>query len=171
MRRVNSEIASRRSGWYSGLTPRVKTRTNTPAGQLILRSLAELDAAVGQIVMNESPAVHWQDAEGGFRFDSLSEALEAMRDPFLMQFLPADQPKNSVIEEVREFPPYSTALLAAWNIVERLRDQPLRITRECEEWTAAFGEAAEMCGSSAALAICLAALRTKGFHVTLDLPD
>lgn len=119
--------------------------------------------------MNESPAIHWQDAEGGFRFDSLNEALEAMRDPFLMGFLPAEQRDNSVIEEVREFPPYSTALLAAWNIVEHLQDQPLRITRDSEEWTAAFGEAAEMCGCSAALAICLAALRTKGLHITLDL--
>jgi hypothetical protein len=135
---------------------------------LTVGSLAQIDALIGELVMDERPVVHWEDSYARFRFESLDEALDAMRDPVIQGFIPSEQRSSTVLEEVREFRPYSSALLAAWEVVERMQAQPLRLVRERDDWIAAFGDGPEVRATSAALAICLAALGAKGVKVSLS---
>ena len=67
------------------------------------------------------------------------------------------------IAEVRRFPPYSTDLMAAWNVVEHLSAEARQpeIRRQGEFWRAAFSGAEAFAGTPS-LAICLAALRARG---------
>jgi hypothetical protein len=146
-------------------------RTNTAQGQYCIGSLTEIDALVGEMIMRETPAVHWEDSYAHFRFESLNEALEAMRDPVIQGFIPSDERSSTVLEEVREFRPYSSSLLAAWEVVERMRVSPIQLRRDGPEWVAAFGEAPEMRSSSVALTICLAALRARGVDVAFGETD
>jgi hypothetical protein len=140
-------------------------------GMLTVASHAEIDALVGELIMHEAPSVHWEDSYAHFRFETLEEALDAMRDPVIQGFIPADQRSSTVLEEVREFRPYSTMLLAAWELVEHLRQFKLHLRREGSSWIASFADAEEVTADSASLAISLAALRFKGITVELEFPS
>ncbi len=134
-----------------------------------ITSLTELDALVGEFVMQEEPTVLWEDAAARYRFDSLDEALDVLHDPVLQDFLSSER-CNSPVLKVCEFRSYSTAMDAALAIVERLAPAPLHLHKDGREWVASFGACAAIEGDSAPIAICLAALRSTGREVWLDLP-
>ncbi|MHA3774236.1 BC1872 family protein [Verrucomicrobiota bacterium sgz303538] len=139
-------------------------RSPSPNQQIVVSSCSEIDALVGEIVMDETPMVRWEDSWSHFRFDTLDEALDVLGDPLLLGRNPEEHP-STVLAHVREFRPFSTDMLAAWEVVERLGAKPLQLRREGAEWIAAFGENAAATGDSAALVICLAALRACGCEV------
>ena len=136
-------------------------------GVVAVSSLAELDALVGKLVMNETPSVHWEDSYARFRFESLEEALDAMQDPVIQSLIPDDHQSSTVLQEVREFRPYSSMILATWEVVEQLRDLRLHLRREGHQWLAAFGDGLEVAADSVSVAISLAALRANGLRVEL----
>ena len=76
--------------------------------------------------------------------------------------------------EVREFRRYSAELAIAWELVEHLSHplEPMRIRRDGEKWEGAFGDREFISAPSAPVAICLAALHTRGVEVDLrfDFP-
>lgn len=140
------------------------------ASHVSIESLWEIDALVGKHVMSCVPRVFWEDSFTEWRFDSLPEALEALRDPFFSSLTPEESRSRSSLREVQEFPPYSSDMAVAMTVVEHLssEDAPLALWRSFGHWSAAFaghlgGEAA-----SAPLAICLAALRSRGIHVMFE---
>jgi len=133
-----------------------------------ISSLKELDALVGEIVMQDHPSIHWEDAAARFRFDSLDEARDVMLDPILQDFLSGGRCEAPLLK-VREFRAYSTTLEAAWAVVERLSAEPFQLRKEGREWTAAFGNCPVVRGASAEQAICLAALRSIGCEVRLEV--
>lgn len=139
-------------------------RSPSPSQQIVVSSCSEIDALVGEIVMDEAPMVRWEDSWSHFRFDTLEEALDVLGNPLLLGKNPEEHP-TTVLAHVREFRPFTTDMLAAWEVVERLGVQPLQLCREGLEWIAAFGENASVRGESAALVICLAALRACGCEV------
>ena len=128
-------------------------------------SLEDIDALVGDRVMHEFPTIHWEDTYAHFRFDSVDEAIEAFRDPAVCEFIPPHERSSTSLEEVREYPPYSSELLSAWKVIEHLREYPLQLRQERDRWIASFGDDPEREAESASLAICLAALRTEGIEV------
>ena len=77
------------------------------------------------------------------------------------------------VSEVYEFRAYSSDLSLAWEVVERLSGtvNTLRVRREKDRWVAAFGDGSPADAASAPVAICLAALRTRGIEVDFDLDD
>ncbi|MEA3209649.1 MAG: Phage sandwich domain [Chthoniobacter sp.] len=127
----------------------------------------EIDALVGRFVTGENPETHWEDSHAQLRFDSIEEALEALREPYFQQFIPADERANTVLREVREFRPYSTDLSVAWEVVEKITDAgaDLRLQRDCGSWKAAFGNEPPVSARTAPLCICLAALRMRAVEV------
>ena len=44
-----------------------------------IATLRQLDALVGEQLMNEVPEVYWEDAHAVFRFETEQEALEAVK--------------------------------------------------------------------------------------------
>ncbi len=132
-------------------------------GGIRVASLSQLDALVAEHVTGDSPEIAWQDSYGLFRFASRDEAVEAIRNAYYRLFRPDLDWDTATIEEVRQFPPYSSNLMSAWEIVERLGAESLKaeIGRQGEVWRAAFPGAEAVAGTPA-LAICLAALRTRG---------
>lgn len=137
--------------------------------QLKLRvaSLKELDALVGKYLTKETPQVFWEEEHACLRFESIEEALEAMRDPYFQLFIPEDARANTALKEVQEFRAYSSELALAWEVVERVSPQlePLHIRCQAGLWYAAFGRQTESSSDSAPVAICLAALRAHGMDV------
>ncbi len=135
--------------------------------KLRVTSLKELDALVGKYLTKETPQVFWEEEHACLRFESIEEALEAMRDPYFQLFIPEDARANTALKEVQEFRAYSSDLALAWEVVERISPQlePLHIRCVGSVWYAAFGSQPESSSSSAPVAICLAALRAYGMDV------
>jgi hypothetical protein len=118
---------------------------------------------VGEYVTGDAPEVAWQDSYGLFRFTSRAEAEEAINNSYYRLFRPDLDWDSATIEEIRMFPPYSSDLMAAWEVVERLGAESgqTEIRRQGDFWRAAFAGAEAFAGTPA-MAICLAALRAKG---------
>ena len=152
----------------TGLGMAVTTRKQAGAAEICIRALQELDALVSEHVMGERPSVHWEDSLGHFQFDSRDEALEAMSDPLVKEFLPEDNLESLTIHEVKEFSPYSSQLGEAWKVVEHLGLEKVKIERAGESWRAAFGICQEIEAPTPAVAICLAALRCRGMEVKVE---
>ena len=138
-------------------------RIASKTGQVLVASLAQLDAMVGELVMEEEPEVAWQDSYGLFCFSSRLEAEEAIHNSYYRLFRPDLDWETATVEEVRCFPSYSSDLEAAWSVVERLSSEsrPAEIRRQGDFWRAAFS-GTEAFAHTPALAICLAALRALG---------
>lgn len=136
-----------------------------------IRTLTELDALVGKFLTGEVPRIHWISSHSEFRFDSIEEAVEAVNDPFFRQFSNQNDTATTVLTEVREFRRYSAELETAWELVENLshRLEPLLVRRDGDAWESAFGNREFVSGPTAPVAICLAALRTRGVEVEFCL--
>lgn len=144
-------------------------RTDTNSSHVVVGSLTDLDAMVGDRVMGDTPTIYWEDSYANQRFDSLEEALDAMRDPYFQLFIPERERADAVLAEVREFPRYSAEISIALEIVERFSaaGEALHLRQKQEWWIASFGSHPECRARTAATAICLAALRVKGLNVEL----
>lgn len=145
-------------------------RTVSSIDRFQLSTLQELDSFVGRFVMGDSPSVYWMDSYAHLRFESLEEALSAMRDPYFQHFIPPDERAETVLAEVAEFPEYSSKITVALEIVQRLSAEAkgLQLKRETSgRWNAAFGAHSFAEGSTAPIAISLAALRARGMEVYL----
>jgi len=147
-------------------------RNDASTDWLLVENLATLDALVGRYITAENPDVHWEDSYAHMRFESADEGLEALRDPYFQQFIPAQVRAETVLQEVRVFSPYSTNVDAAWEAVKMLATPrlQLRLWRDRDSWCAAFGEMVPSIGATMPVAICLAALRAKGLEIVL-LPE
>lgn len=145
-------------------------RTEPFAGIIQVEVLAEVDALVGEHVMHDSPEVYWQDSYAHLRFDSASEALEALRDPYFQLFIPECERTGTVLAEVRAFPPYSTNLEDSLEVISCLSREGLlfHLRKSNGRWGAAFGQNPELRADTAPLAICLAALRAKGIEAQVE---
>ncbi|HEV7867343.1 MAG TPA: hypothetical protein VGO90_06655 [Chthoniobacteraceae bacterium] len=132
-----------------------------------VESLAELDALVGRYLTGEEPQTHWEDSHAQLRFDSIEEALEALRDPYFQQFIPEEDRARTILREVREFPAYSSDLDLAWQVVEKMsnRADALLIVQEQGMWRACFGTWPSVTAETPALAICVAALMARGLDI------
>jgi hypothetical protein len=132
-------------------------------------SLMELDALVGKHLTGEQPKRHWEDSYAHLHCESFEEACEALRDPYFQQFTPEERRPDTILHEVEIFPPYSTSIDAAWEVVESLGSsvEVLKIRRDKGRWAAAFGDRPAALATTAALAICLAALRVRGIEVEI----
>lgn len=133
-------------------------------------TLRELDALVGKYLIGESPQTYWEDNQSFLRFDSIEEALDALGDPYFQRCFPEGVRFDNELSEVFEFRAYSSDLSLAWEVVERLSGtvNTLRVKRERSRWVAAFGDEPGVSASSAPVAICMAALRTRGIEVEFD---
>ena len=138
--------------------------------KLRVASLKELDALVGKYLVKETPQVFWEEEHACLRFDSIEEALEAMRDPYFQLFIPEEARPHTALKEVQEFRAYSSELALAWEVVERISPQlePMHVRCENGFWSAAFGDRPECTSQSAPVAICLAALRAHGMDVDIS---
>jgi len=138
-------------------------------GRVHVESLAELDALIGRYVTGEKPQSHWEDSHAGLQFDSLEEALEALREPYFQQFIPEIERAQAVLREVEEYRCYSADLAVAWEVVARLSGakRPLRLWRDGDVWRAAFGNLDPVGAATAPIAICLAALRSRGVEIEM----
>jgi len=144
--------------------------------KVTIGSLRELDALIGEHLMRETPRTHWEDANTHFQFGSVEEALDALSDPFVRQFLPHADSRPAILTEIKEFRRYSADLNSAWTLVEELSgsmEVPLLVRRDGPRWVASFGVRHSAAAPTATLAICIAALRLKGIEVEFvgdDLP-
>ena len=138
-------------------------RQGNRSGQIRVASLAQLDALVGEYVTGDAPDVAWQDSYGLFRFSTRDEAEEAIQNSYYRLFRPDLDWDTATIMEVRRFPAYSSDLMAAWEVVERLgaEARQMEIRRQGDFWRAAFS-GTEAFAATPALAICLAGLRARG---------
>jgi hypothetical protein len=136
--------------------------------EFYIRALEELDALISEHVMGERPTVHWEDSYAHFQFETLDEALDAMRDPVFKEFIPADQRNAMVVEEVKQFRPYSSQLGTAWEVIDRLGAEKVKIERAGESWRVAFGTQPEAEATTPAVAICVAALQSCGLNVVVE---
>ncbi len=134
-------------------------------------TLRELDALIGKYLTGETPQTYWEDSHSYVRFDSIEEALNAMSDPYFQRCFPEGVRLDNELSEVFEFRAYSSDLTLAWEVVERLSGtiNTLRVRREKNRWVAAFGDGPAVSATAAPVAICLAALQTRGIEVDLDL--
>jgi hypothetical protein len=146
-------------------------RTEDANPKLRVASLKELDALIGKYLVKETPQVFWEEEHACMRFDSIEEALDAMRDPYFQLFIPEEARANTALKEVQEFRAYSSDLALAWEVVERISPQlePLHVRCENGFWFATFGTRPEAQSRSAPVAICLAALRAHGMDVDFAL--
>lgn len=145
------------------------TETSTARAQP--GSLAELNSLIGRYITGEAPVTHWEDSHAQLRFDTLEEALEALREPYFQQFIPAEDRASTVLREVEEFRHYSTDLATAWELVSRLATAqgPLQLWRDGDFWHASFGKSAAERAATVPIVICLAALRARGVEVEFSL--
>ena len=145
----------------------IMMRKDAPTESIRVRSLAELDALVGKYLTGETPRVHWVDSHTQFQFESVEEALEAANDPYFQQFIQSEGPATTVLMEVKEFNRYSSELTSAWELVAHLSHgrEPLQVRREGDRWEGAFGDREYVSAPTAPVAICLAALRSRGVEV------
>ena len=144
-------------------------RTDFPSEHVLLRTLADLDALIGERVMDAAPVIYWEDSYANQRFDSLEEAMEAMRDPYYQLFIPEAERNAAVICEVREYPAYSAKMTTALDVVERIsaNGDPLHLRQKNLGWIASFGRFTECRARTAPAAISLAALRVRGICAEL----
>ena len=142
-------------------------RNEATTARVRVETLRELDALVGKYLIGEDPQTYWEDSHSFLRFDSIEEALNAMADPYFQRCFPEGVRLDNELSEVFEFRAYSSDLSLAWEVVERLSGtvNTLRVKREKNRWVAAFGDGPAASASSAPVAICLAALRTRGIEV------
>ncbi len=135
-----------------------------------VESLSALDALVGRYITGEQSQIHWEDSHAHMRFDSANEALEALREPYFQQFIPASVRATTVLREVQEFLPYSSDLEVSWQVIERVATprQNFRIWRDRRSLCAAFGDFPAVSARTGPIAICLAALRVRGLEVGLS---
>lgn len=133
------------------------------AGRIRIASWSQIDVLVGEHVTHVTPEVAWQDSYGVFHFPSREEAEDAIHNTYYRLFRPDLDWDAATVKEVRHFPTYSTDLMAAWEIVELLGGESRRaeLRREGDFWRASFS-GTEAFAATPALAICLAALRTRG---------
>ncbi len=145
-------------------------RNESTTARVKVETLRELDALVGKYLIGEDPQTYWEDSHSFLRFDSIEEALNAMSDPYFQRCFPEGVRMDNELSEVFEFRAYSSDLSLAWEVVERLSGtvNTLRVKREKGRWVAAFGDGPAVSASSAPVAICLAALRTRGIEVDFD---
>jgi hypothetical protein len=148
----------------------MKQGTNGGKAQQQIGALRELDALIAEHVTCESPETYWEDSHGFFHFGTEQEARDAIQDRYLQNFLPDVDWTATLIQKVEMHRPYSTELHAAWQVVEKLAANPLHMSREQGRWSASFGSRQVAVSRSAPVAICLAALRSKGIEVFVD-PD
>ena len=150
-------------------------RKDDTSRKIFVSTLSDLDALVGKYLTGETPCVHWMNSHSDFQFDSVEEAVEAVHDPLYRGFTDEDPSATTVLTEVREFHPYSRELSLAWKLVENLSHtrEVLSMRRNGETWESAFGDRDYSAAPSAPIAICLAALRTRGVEVECRLasPD
>jgi hypothetical protein len=139
------------------------SRLGSGTGRIRVASLSQLDGLVGEHVIGDEPEVAWQDSYGLFRFTSRLEAEEAISNSYYRLFRPDLDWESATIEEIRLYPSYSSDLMAAWEVVERLgaESRQTEIRRQGDLWRAAFA-GSEAFAATPALAICLAALRARG---------
>ena len=140
-------------------------RFGSSTGRVRVASLSQIDALVGEHVTGDPPEVAWQDSYGLFRFTTRAEAEEAIHNSYYRLFRPDLDWDIATIEEIRIYPAYSSDLMAAWEVVECLSAESLQteIRRQGDFWRAAFS-GAEAFAATPALAICLAALHSKGIN-------
>lgn len=133
-------------------------------------TLRELDALIGKYLTGETPQTYWEDSQSYLRFDSIEEALNTLADPYFQRCFPEGVRRDNELSEVFEFRAYSSDLSLAWEVVERLSGtiNTLRVRREKSRWVAAFGDGPSVSATAAPVAICLAALRTRGIEVDFD---
>lgn len=170
-----NRLSIRSDGCDKLIRDSVMKRKDDASRIISVRSLAELDALVGEYLTGETPLMHWVNSHTDFEFDSVEEAVEAMNDPFYRDFVPPGTPATTVLTEVREFRRYSTDLTVAWDLVEHLSHtlEPLLVRRAGDKWEGAFGSREFISAPTAAIAICVAALRTRGVEVEflVNVPD
>ena len=145
-------------------------RNESTTARVRVGTLRELDALVGKYLTGEPPQTYWEDSHSFLRFDSIEEALNALGDPYFQRCFPEGVRLDNELSEVFEFRAYSSDLSLAWEVVERLSGtvNTLRVKREKNRWVAAFGDGPAASASAAPVAICLAALRTRGIEVDFD---
>jgi hypothetical protein len=138
-------------------------RLGSKTGRVRVASLAQVDALVGEHVTGDPPEIAWQDSYGLFRFTSRDEAEEAIHNSYYRLFRPDLDWDSATVQEIRLYPTYSNDLMAAWEVVESLSAEGRQpeIRRQGEFWRAAFS-GSEAFAATPALAICLAALRSRG---------
>lgn len=136
-----------------------------------VETLRELDALVGEHIIGETPEVYWEDAHSFFRFESEDEAFVTLKKFAKQLNLPTVDWESMEVVEVKSYQPYSNNIATAWMVAEKLAAQelPMKIWRERGMWRAVFGDGAVATALSAPVAICAAALWTKGVEVTADL--
>jgi hypothetical protein len=134
-----------------------------------IASLDQLDALVGRYVMDDEPTIYWEHTDPHWRFDCLSDALDALKDPFFASLVPKARRDSLSVAEVREYPAYSADPAVALKIVERLGldRRPLTLAPCAHRWVASFGADERVAAPSPSMAICLAALRARGIEVEL----
>lgn len=142
-------------------------RSDEAFERVTVTSLAELDALVCRRLTGETPRIYWEDSQTHMQFDSMSEALEALQDPYFRQFAPEAEQEPTVLTEVQEFRQYSSDLNVALDVLEQFsrRREVLQMRREGNRWLATFGEAEPVAAATASIAVCLAALRARGVEV------
>ena len=135
-----------------------------------MQSYADIDALVGRFLTGEVPHVRWEDSRTHFQFETMEEAIESLHDPYFRDISPRAKSGPAVITEVKEFRCYSTDLNATWDAVEHLlrRHGPLSARLEEGAWVVAFGQCEPIVAGTAALALCLAALRARGIEVECE---
>ncbi len=138
-------------------------RKGVDSGKIRVATMAQLDALVGEYVTEDPPEIAWQDSYGLFRFTSQEEAEESIHNAYYRLFRPDLDWDSAIVEEVRIYPSYSSDLMAAWTIVERLGEESRQaeIRRQGDLWRCAFSGTEAFAGTPA-MAICLAALRSRG---------
>ena len=100
-----------------------------------------------------------------------AEAEDAIHQSYYRLFRPDLDWDAATVEEVRHYPAYSSDLMCAWEVLERLsaESRQTELRRQGDFWRAAISGAAAL-AATPALAICLAALRTRGIEPILCDP-
>jgi len=135
-----------------------------------IATLRQLDALVGEQLMNEVPEVYWEDAHAVFRFETEQEALEAVKRMKMQLNLPRIDWDSMTVTQIKSYRPYSSDITALWAVIDKVStsENPLHMRREKGEWYVSFGKYRECVSLSSPAATCVAALLTIGVEVDLD---
>lgn len=146
-------------------------RCITGGGPVKVSTLAQLDALVASHVTGVAPETCWEDSNALFRFESESEARAAIQDAYYQMFSPETDWEHTAVTRKETYPCYSSNLEEAWRIVECLSDagQVLQMRRDGADWVASFGKIGTAAAATVPLALCLAALLTRGVEAVLAL--
>ena len=125
---------------------------------------------VGEFVIGEIPATHWEDSQGLFRFETQEEALESLNDVYFQLFLPNLDWSQTIFVEIKSYRRYSSEYACAIEVVEKLAGEGRRLstTRENGRWVADFGPASSVTAWSLPVAICAASLKAIGIKAEVD---